>query len=133
MITKEQKIYVAQERARVRVIEKSELERQRAELLDYSTKMGVGLVHIYDKEYPKGGVTVAFRKTTQYKSGVMVEVAVATCSTQDSFSKKIGTVLALAKFADGETIYLPINCALNGENLAYNIKLAFSALYFSVN
>lgn len=129
MIETNQKITAAKAVAFMRKMEKAELERQRAELLDYATKMGVGLVHIYDKDSPKGGLTVAFRKTTQYKSGVMVEVAVATCSTQDSFSKKIGTVLALGKFADGETIYLPINCALNGENLAYNIKSAFWRLY----
>lgn len=133
MITKEQKIAAAQERARLRIIEKNELDRQRADLLKYAEKVGVGIVHIYDKTNPKGGMTVAYRKATQYKSGFMVEIAIATCSEQDCFAKKVGTLLALGKFADGETIFVPIRGLMhNSEGIAFNVKYAFESLYYAV-
>lgn len=133
MITKEQKITAANAVAVMRRMEKNETDRQRADLLNYAEQVGVGVVHVYDKTNPKGGMTVAYRKATQYKSGFMVEVAVATCSEKDSFSKKIGTLLALGKFADGETILVPIRGLLcNDENIAFNVKYAFESLYYAI-
>jgi hypothetical protein len=133
MLTIDQKIEAARRTALMRKLEKQELDKQRTDLLAYAEQMKIGVVHIFDKEYPMGGLTVAFRKLSPYDSGVMVEVAVVTCSKLDTFSKKIGTLLALGKFADGETIALPLNTNISGDGLNFDVKAAFSALYFSVN
>ena len=132
IISKETRIAAARNLAKARTAEKLELDRQREDLLAYAAQTRVGVVHIYDKLFPKGGLTVAFRKMSKYESGIMVEVAVATCSNADSFSKKTGTLLALGKFADGEVISLPLY-TMKDEGLAYNVKTAFAALYFAVN
>ena len=120
-------------RAADREAERAQIEQDRFWLLSQATKTGVGIVHIFDQEDPKGGLTVAYRKSSPYKSGVMVEVAVATCSREDTFSRKTGTSLALSKFFANETIYLPLLNRYDGqENLATKVKWAFEALYFSV-
>ena len=133
MITKEQKIASARRIAISRTIMNDEVNAERTELLEWAKVTGVSVVHIYDKDAPKGGLSVAFRKMSHYTSGIMVEVAVATCSAEDAFSKKTGTLLALRRFNEGEVIALPLNTDVNGEGLNYTVKLAFSAMYFSVN
>lgn len=89
----------------------------------------VDVVHIYNPDYPKGGLTVAYRKSTPFKSGVMVEVAVHTCSEADSFSKKVGNAGATEKFMNGQTIHLPILKLFQKEDIATAVKRAFTALY----
>lgn len=74
---------------------------------DFMVANRVRVVHFFDKTDPKGGVTVAYRKTSEHNSSNMVEVAVAYCSSKDSFSKKIGTGLALQNFEAGSTILVP--------------------------
>lgn len=106
---------------------------ERQDLLNEALELGVGIVHIYDPENPKGGITVAFRKCSPYKSGRMVEVAVNTCSPEDNFSKKLGVTGALTKFFEGETIVLPLLQGYEDEEVNQTVKLAFSTLYFSVN
>lgn len=133
MITKEQKIEAARRIALNRTIMNEEVNAERTELLEYAERLGISVVHIYDKESPKGGLSVAFRKLSPYDSGVMVEVAVATCSVEDAFSKKIGTLLALRRFSEGEVVALPLNTNVNSEGLNYNVKAAFTSLYYAVN
>lgn len=133
MITIDQRIKAARHVELMRKQMRADMDAERARLLEYAETHKVGVVHIYDKEFPHGGLTVAFRKLTPYDSGTMVEVAVATCSPADSFSKKIGTSLALGKFADGETIALPLNVPGGGESLNYYVKSAFAAMYFTLN
>lgn len=88
----------------------------------------IGIVHIYNPDYPKGGMTIAYRKSNEYKSGVMVDVAVHVCSDADSFSKKIGNAGAKEKFLSGETIQLPILRIFVKEDISYAVKRAFTAL-----
>ena len=133
LITKETKIHAAAAFAKMRADAKKADNLQREKLLDLAKKLNISVVHIYSQEMPKGGLTIAFRKASPYVSGVMVEVSVATCSNQDSFSKKTGTLLALGKFMDGETIMLPLITGASGEGLNYDVKSAFAALYFAVN
>ena len=101
----------------------------RQELLEGAKEQGVGLVHIYNPENPKGGLTVAFRKVSPYRNGRMVECAVHTCSKYDNFNKKVGTLGALTKFEDAETIQLPLLNMYPERDLAYAVKVAFTALY----
>lgn len=105
---------------------------ERANLLEDAKLEGLGIVHIYNVHSPKGGLTVAFRKVSKYTSGVMVEVAVQTCSQEDAFSKKVGTAGALRRFFNGETIQLPLLATYAPEDLNYAVKRAFTALYDEV-
>ena len=101
-----------------------------AEFLAEAREDGIGLVHVHNT---RGGITVAFRPTTQYKNCVMVDVAVHTCSVNDNFNRKIGAVGALEKFYLGETIQLPLLHAFAREDLSFAVKLAFTAMYSSVS
>jgi len=120
------------ERQELEKVYAQEFERDRKELLEYATAEGVGIVHIFDKNNPKGGLTVAFRKIMPERvSHNMVQVAVATCSLMDNFSRKIGTAMALNKFECGETIDLPLSSGWKDEDLAGIVKRKFTALYFT--
>ena len=107
------------------------IQTYRGQLLDKAKLLNVHTVHIFNKLYPKGGLTVAFRKVSEYKSGKMVECAVATCSDQDIFSKKTGTTIALEKFFDGNTIELPLLAYYDLCDMNHVVKRAFTALYKS--
>ncbi len=74
---------------------------------DFMVANRIRVVHFFDRTDPKGGVTVAYRKTSEHNSSNMVEVAVAYCSPKDQFSKKIGTSLALEYFEEARTILVP--------------------------
>ena len=104
----------------------------RQTLLSQAREEKIGIVHIHDSDYPKGGLTVAFQKTNEYKSGRMVTVSVAVCSPEDTFSRKIGTQHALEKFFNGETIQLPLLQYHIVEDINWAVKQAFTALYASL-
>lgn len=100
------------------------------QLLDEAKELGVGVVHIFDKEDPKGGLTVAFRKVKpEYVSTNMVEVAVVTCSYADTFSRKTGSTYALDAFFNSTTIKLPLSAGQPDEDLAGRVKRAFTAMW----
>lgn len=107
------------------------MKQYREQLHDSAKAQNIGIVHIH-QDGVKGGMTVAYRKCTEYKSGCMVEVAVASCSTDDAFSKKIGVQIALEKFFDGNTIELPLLNSYAARDISYAVKQAFTALYYSV-
>lgn len=111
---------------------RAEAEYQRKSTLQVAKDAGIATVHIFDPDFPKGGLTVAYRKATPYKAGAMVEVAVATCSDQDTFNKKLGTQLALDAFFSGTTIQLPLIKLFHTDDIAIAVKRAFSALYNAV-
>lgn len=52
--------------------------------------------------------TIAFRPYGTFPECRMVDVAVATCSPEDVFSKKVGKYQALLKMFDGACIQLPL-------------------------
>jgi hypothetical protein len=102
---------------------------ERRVLIADAHDIGVGIVHIFCQYSNKGGLTVAFKKCSPHVSGRMVEVAVATCSPEDTFSKKIGTHLALNSWFNGETIKLPLLGGYPDEDINGAVKQAFKALY----
>lgn len=107
----------------------SELYRQG--LLQKANTLGVKIVHVFDQSYPKGGLTIAFRKTVpEHTSTNMVEVAVATCSRLDTFNRKLGTTMALGSFFDGAIIELPLSFGYADEDLNKVVKEVFSTIYF---
>jgi hypothetical protein len=98
-------------------------------LLAKAKEDGVGIVHIFDDQWTKGGLTIAFKKCTKFESGCMVEVAVNTCSREDTFSRAIGTTGALDKFFDGQTIQLPLLNFYPKSELSAVVKDSFTRLY----
>ena len=109
------------------------INQERANMLDWANSESIRVVHVFNAERPKGGLTVAFRKCQPDQvSTNMVECAVATCSQMDSFDRKVGTHYALSKFDNGETISLPLSSGYDGEDLAYRVKHAFASLYYSL-
>ena len=113
------------------VIVEGAMKRYRLDLMTAATNNGIGIVHIFEAG-EKGGLTVAFKKSTGFKSGRMVQVAVATCSIEDHFNKKIGVRVAIEKFFDGETIELPLLKDYCLDHLSFAVKAAFTALYRAV-
>ncbi len=114
--------------ANSRNLVKTKEDENRKFLLEEAFALGVGIVHIYNKEFPYGGLTIAFKKVNDRKNQRMVSVAVQTCSTEDAFSKKIGTAGALNRFFNGETIELPILDMYQDRDINLAVKLAFTAL-----
>lgn len=105
-------------------------DTQRAALLEWANNSGIGIVHVFDECKHKGGLTIAFRKNVpEHVSTNMVEIAVATCSRADTFSRKEGTRLALSKFEDGYTVTLPLSTGHKDEDLADLIKYAFTDMF----
>ncbi len=116
--------------------EKAELKRTADELharyIKIAKDQGIGIVHIH-REGLKGGMTVAFSKSSPYKHGVMVDVAVNVCSEKDTFSRKLGSFGAIEKFLGGETIQLPLLVSTSGDtsDLNWTVKQAFTSLYLN--
>lgn len=109
-------------------------ENLRKEMLLKAKICGVGIVHIKSDEngWRKGGMTIAFKKSNRYPRGRMVEVAVAVCSPDDTFSRKIGTKLALEKFFSEEVIELPLLEFYSPEDINQAVKQAFSNMWNSI-
>lgn len=68
----------------------------------------IRICHGYNPEDNRGGVTIAYRKCSDWRNTKMVEVSVAYCSSKDSFNKKIGVQLAVDRFMNGNTIMVPV-------------------------
>lgn len=75
--------------------------------LDDMMDHDIRICHGYNPEDNRGGVTVAYRKCSDWRNTKMVEVSVAYCSSKDSFNKKIGVQLAVERFMNGNTIMVP--------------------------
>ena len=104
----------------------------RQDLLRKANVLGVRVVHVFDDNHPKGGLTIAFRKAVpEHTSTNMVEVSVATCSRLDTFSRKIGTEMALSNFFEGLVVELPLSFGYVDEDLNKVVKEAFSNMYFN--
>lgn len=111
----------------------AEVEAHRQTLLADAKRNGVNLVHIFCTENTKGGLTIAFRKSRPNETSTnMVDVAIATCSFADTFSRKIGTHLALQKWFDGDLIQLPLSSGYADEDLNGRVKEAFASMWNSL-
>ena len=123
-----------EEENRCVVVNKRDLDKEyKLTMLHRASVLGIQVVHVRSDYGSKGGMTIAFRKSSQYKSGRMVDLSIATCSIEDQFNKGIGMVNALEKFFDGETIQMPLLNAFEDENLAEVVKVVFTRLYNSVS
>ena len=107
-------------------------DEYRMSLMARAKDENIGIVHIHSDNWPRGGLTIAFRKANEFKSGTMVEVAINTCSSKDMFSRKLGNTGALRKFFDGETIQLPLLNTYQEEDISWAVKQAFTALWEAI-
>ncbi len=101
---------------------------------DYIKVNNVRVVHLFDKDYPFGGVTVAYKpskvdpKTGRHK-GLYADVAAAYCSVEDQYSRVLGREMAIARLARGKSLRLPLYALDNSVDFkphpVNNIKLIF--------
>jgi hypothetical protein len=75
---------------------------------DDMSDFGIRICHGYNRRDNRGGVTIAYRKCSEWRNTRMVEVALAYCSPKDSFNKKIGAELAVDRFINGNTVMVPV-------------------------
>lgn len=87
---------------------------------------GIKIVHYFDQDNLKGGVTMAYRKSSDFDNCRMVDVAVAYCSPHDTFSKKVGSEVALYAFLDGQTIQVPARVNGDDNSIPYILRGMFS-------
>lgn len=73
----------------------------------------------------KGGVTIAWRKTSFTRNARMVEVAVAYCSPADTYTKKIGKNAAMRNFLEGKTVLVPARTYKSDEFIPDNLRYMF--------
>lgn len=102
----------------------------KVELAKAATQARLNIVHIFDETDHHGGMTIVFRKTTEHKSGDMIEFAVANCSQEDAFSKKIGARIATENFLAGRTTQLPILRNLDKTDINGSVKQFFYVNWF---
>ncbi len=87
---------------------------------------GVMFCHVIDHGNEKfHGMTIAYRKCSEWKNAMMVEVAVVYCSQHDNFSKKRGCALAAERFNDGRTILVPARTHHSDDTIPENLKEMF--------
>ena len=75
---------------------------------DDMTDFDIRICHGYNRHDNRGGVTIAYRKCSNWRNTRMVEVSLAYCSPKDSFNKKIGAELAVDRFINGNTVMVPV-------------------------
>jgi len=72
----------------------------------------IRVIHLFDKFYPYGGTTVAYKPVkhdkTGYPTGKFAYVAVAYCNPKDRYDRKVGQQLAVEMLMDGQSVLLPI-------------------------
>jgi hypothetical protein len=82
------------------------------ELLEFKDKMFVRVVHLFDKEDPQGGATIAYRplicNSVGFPQGKFAEVSIAWCNKLDRYDRKLGELIALTKLHRGECVTMPI-------------------------
>ena len=108
------------------------IESERQTLLSDAKRNGVSIVHVFNELDPKGGLTIAFRKSMPNQvSTNMVDVSIAVCSHADTFSRKIGTFIALQKWFNNDMVQLPLSTGWADEDLNGIVKRKFTAMHFT--
>ena len=68
------------------------------------------------------GMTVAYRQQNRN----VIEIATSIVHTADTFTKKVGTRIAVEAFVAGRTTFLPIPKHLKGTDLTHSLRYYFS-------
>lgn len=78
-------------------------------LLQAAKQDGIHLLHTFDRNFHKGGFTIAWQRSGVGRNTRMINVAISYCSLEDYFARKIGAFNALCNAYNGRFIQLPIN------------------------
>lgn len=84
--------------------------------------LGAKLYHHNNPDY-KHKFTAVYRPVIE--GGSVYEVAIATCSPHDSYDRKEGANIALTRFENGITAFLPIGRERSPEEALSNMFWAF--------
>jgi hypothetical protein len=92
----------------------------------------IRVVHLFDKKFSYGGVTVAyqpekFKSSNGFPLGIFAKVSVAYCNDSDRYCRKTGQSIAVNRLINGEFILLPIYATRQPVN---TLKQMFECLYY---
>ncbi len=73
----------------------------------------IRVVHLFDKRWPFGGVTVAYqpekcKQSNGFPVGNFARVAVAYCNDSDRYCRKTGQSIAVNRLINDEFVLLPL-------------------------
>lgn len=83
------------------------------ELIILANEMDIKVKHFMSPYSNMGGLTVAYYHPRGFK---VMELATSVCNVKDQFDKKLGRILAIRHFLDGNTILVPIDTKMNTVN-----------------
>lgn len=94
---------------------------------------GIMIVHVRKttwspsgaETHMRGGATIAYRPANNNRNCRMVQVAVAYCSPNDHFNRKLGSAMAVEKFLNGETILVQARNPLDPDMLPLTLRDMF--------
>lgn len=83
-----------------------------AQLQEFKQDNHIRVVHFFNKYWPQGGATVAYRPILHDSKGNprgrFAEVSVAYCNPEDRYDRKLGELIALDAMGNGRAINLPV-------------------------
>lgn len=83
-----------------------------AETKRIKAEQHIRVVHIFDKHYPYGGVTIAYRPerhdSSGFPTGKFASVSVAYCNPSDRYSRRTGEAVAIGNLISGSSILMPV-------------------------
>lgn len=87
----------------------------------------LNIIHCFDPEHNRGGVTICYKKCENHRNSRMVEVSVSYCSQHDSYNKKIGVRQAVERFYYNETITVPARSYNCDDSIPINLERMFAS------
>ena len=85
--------------------------------------LGVRFAHLFVAG-KKGGCTVAYAPTSDYRGSKMLDIAVAYTHPNDQYTRKVGAELAAERWLAGQAIQMPLRGRDNHQT-QYNLWRAF--------
>jgi len=72
----------------------------------------VRVVHLFNKQNPYGGCTIAYKPKLHdskgYPAGLFADVAIAYCNEKDRYNRKLGEATAVLRLIKGRSVSMPI-------------------------
>ena len=91
---------------------------------DVLDTLDLKILHVFNREYNHGGVTIVWTRCEEHRNSRMVEVAVAYCHPQDKYVRKTGSQLAVSRWLNGNTVIVPAGDVSN-QVVSYNLEKMF--------
>lgn len=105
----------------------TDVKEQREYLKKLIAQEHIRVVHLFDKDFPYGGCTIAYRPerhdNSGFPTGRFARVSVAYCSPSDRYSRRTGEAIAVGKLIGNESVLMPI---YRNKHPVKNLKSIFS-------